>query len=201
MVEIQKAETHPWKWFAPENSKTLIVGTFPTAKRNWKYDFFYPNTANLFWRVMAQVANHELQNFSGDIAVAERKGILKTLSVAITDMGNKVIRNDGSSSDEKLIPLEYMDIFQILDENPEITKIVFTSSSGKVSASKWFSEFLESRNVIHKFPKGQKPVKSELKYKDKIIQLVIAYSPSRRASNRISFEKLIEMYKNEIVDE
>ena len=201
MVEIQKAEIHPWKWFAPETSRTLIIGTFPTAKRNWKYDFFYPNTANFFWKVMAKAIDKELQHFAGDLAVAERKEILKKLSVAITDMGNRVIRNDNSSLDEKLIPLEYMDIFQILDENPGINKIVFTSSSGKVSASKWFTDYLESKNVIHKFPKGQKPLKSELKYKDKVIQLVIAYSPSRRASNRISFNKLAEMYKNEIVNE
>jgi G:T/U-mismatch repair DNA glycosylase len=195
---MQQEENHPWKWFAPTNSRTLVIGTFPTAKRNWKYDFFYPNTANLFWKVMSEIANIELKHFSGEEAVVERKIILQKLNVVITDMGNKVIRNDESSLDEKLIPVEYMNIFQILDENPGINKILFTSSSGKASASKWFLEYLKNNGIYHKFPKGKKPIKSEINYKRNTIYLVIVYSPSRRASNRISFEKLVEMYKNEI---
>ena len=123
---------------------------------------------------MAEVANTELHNFSGNEAVAERKEILVQLAVAVTDMGHKILRIEESSRDEKLIPVEYMDIFQILDENPGINKIIFTSSSGKVSASKWFSEYLKGKNINHKFPKGKKPVKSETKYKDKVILLVFA---------------------------
>jgi G:T/U-mismatch repair DNA glycosylase len=195
---MQTIEKHPWKWFAPSKSKILIVGTFPTAKRNWKYDFFYPNTANLFWRVMAEISGTSLYYFHGYEAVTERKAILRNLGIAITDMGEKVIRNEDSSLDEKLIPLEYMDIFQILDENPGISKVIFTSSSGKVSAVKWFLEFLKTKNIIHKFPKGKKPIKSMFQYKDTEISLIIAYSTSQRASNRISFETLVEMYKSEI---
>lgn len=196
---MQQQETHPWNWFAPENCKTLIIGTFPPTKRNWKYDFFYPNTANLFWRMMARIAGTELKHFSGDEATTERKMILTKLGVAITDMGSIILRSDNSSLDENLAVVEYMDIFRLLDENPQITKIICTSSSGKVSASRWFLEFLKSRGVIHKFPKGQKPINSEIMYNDRIINVVIAYSPSARASNRIPFEKLVEIYKNEII--
>ncbi|MBI3260026.1 MAG: hypothetical protein HYZ54_11200 [Ignavibacteriae bacterium] len=196
---MQQKENHPWNWFAPANSKTLIIGTFPPTKRNWKYDFFYPNTANLFWRMMARIAKTELQHFSGEEAVNERRSILEKLDVAISDMGSIILRNENSSLDENLSIVEYMDIFRILDENPLITKIICTSSSGKVSASKWFSEFLKNKELTHKFPKGQKPIKSEIMYNDRIIQVVIAYSPSARASNRISFERLVEIYRNEIV--
>jgi G:T/U-mismatch repair DNA glycosylase len=199
VVENQTIEFHPWKWFVPDKSKTLVIGTFPTAKRNWKYNFFYPNTSNLFWRVMAEVADTKLQHFLGEESVIERKKILEKIFVAVTDMGNKVIRNEDSSLDEKLIPLEYMNIFKILEENPGINKILLTSSSGKVNASKWFSQFLISKNVIHKIPKGKKPIKSEISFKGKTISLVVAYSTSPRAANRISFEKLVEMYKNELV--
>lgn len=196
---MKQEETHPWKWFAPHNSKILIVGTFPTSKRNWSYNFFYPNIANLFWKIMAKIAKTELKYFSGAKAVIERKKILQKLSVAISDMGYKIIRNDDSSLDEKLVVIEYMDIFNIIKENPGIDKVIFTSSSGNVSASKWFEEFLESRNIFHKFPKGIKPVKSEIVINNKKVNIVIAYSPSRRAANGISFDKLVEMYKNEIV--
>lgn len=196
---MQEQETHPWKWYAPPNCKVLIVGTFPTAKRNWKYEFFYPNTANLFWRIMAAILKTELKYFSGLDAVNERKEILRKLPIAITDMGHTIIRNDNSSLDENLIAVEYMDIFQILEENPSINKVLFTSSSGTVSAVGWFNKFLKAKNIDHKFPKGAKPLKSKLEFKGRTIELVILYSPSPRASNRISFDKLVEMYRNEIL--
>ena len=127
-------EIHPWKWFAPKDSNILIVGTFPTARRNWSFDFFYPNKSNLFWAIMAKIGANELQHYSGLEAVEERKGILTSLNLAITDMGFEVVRQDNSSLDEKLNAVQYMDIFNILKENPSINKILFTSST-----SAWWS--------------------------------------------------------------
>lgn len=198
---MTQQETHPWNWFGPEDSKTLIIGTFPTAKHNFSYDFFYPNTANLFWRVLSSVADIDLKYFSGVQAVDERKEILQKLKVTVTDMGGKVIRNDKSSLDEKLTPVKYINIFQILEEKPMIDKIVLTSSSGKVSATKWFNNFLSEQNIVHKFPKDKKPTRSILTYQDKTIKLVVLYSTSLRAANRISFDKLIDMYKSELIRE
>ena len=197
---MQHKEIHPWNWFAPENSRILIVGTFPPTKRNWKYDFFYPNTANLFWRMMAQIAGTTLKFFSGEEAIIERKAILGTLGVAITDMGKTIQRSDNSSLDENLAIVEYMDIFKILDENPDIATIICTSSSGKVSAKRWLSDYLKTKNITHTFPKGKKPIRTEIIYNNLLIQIVIAYSPSARASNRISFADLVEIYRNEIVE-
>lgn len=191
-------ETHPWKWYVPQKSNVLIIGTFPPTKRNWSYHFFYPNKQNLFWPVMSRLANTELTLFSGAAAVQERKEILELLKVAVTDMGLEIGRKENSSLDEHLTAIEYMNIFKILNDHPSINKIIFTSSSGPVSASKWFTEYLKSKNIPHKFPKGSKPLRSEFKFEKRIIQLVILYSPSRRAANRISFEKLVDMYGKEI---
>jgi G:T/U-mismatch repair DNA glycosylase len=196
---MMNEEIHPWQWFAAAGCTTLIAGTFPTAKRNWHYDFFYPNTANLFWNIMAEIAGTKLNCFSDEAAVTERKNILRQLKVALTDMGQKIIRNDGSSLDENLVPLEYMDIFRILDENPSIRKILFTSSSGKASAAGWFNNYLAEKNIFHRFPKEKKPVRSILQYRNRPIELVVLHSPSRRAANRISFEEIVKLYKNEII--
>lgn len=182
-------ELHPWMRFSPEFCKVLIVGTFPTAERNRAYDFFYPNIANRFWKIMSKLSGIELKYFSGDDAVIERKNILRRLHVAVTDMGKKVVRNDGSSLDEKLRPFEYMDILEIIDENREIKKILFTSAE----AAKWFDRYLSEKNIRHRFPTGKRPVNSLIEYENKIIELAILYSPSPRAAN-ISFEKLTEIY-------
>ncbi len=195
-----ESETHPFRLYVPKNSKTLIIGTFPPTKRNWSYEFFYPNKLNLFWPVMSRLANVELKYFSGLEAIEERKQILEALNVAITDMGLEISRKDGNSLDENLIVIQYMDIFKILYDYPAINKILFTSSSGTASAAKWFLAYLKSKNIIQKFPKGLKPLRSEFLFDERIIQLVILYSPSRRAANRISFAGLVEMYKNEILE-
>ena len=147
---------------------------------------------------MSNIAKTELIYFSGKKAVIERKKILQNLNLAITDMGYKIIRNEDSSNDEKLVVIEHMDIFQILRENPGINKLIFTSSSGIVSALKWFKQYLKVKNIYHKFSKGKKPLKSRIVLDEKKVNLVIVCSTSRRAANRISFNELVEMYKNEI---
>jgi G:T/U-mismatch repair DNA glycosylase len=192
-------ETHPWHWFVSESSRYLIIGTFPTAKGNWKYDFFYPNPSNLFWTVMANIAGLELFYFSGDKAVIERKEILMKLKIGITDIGKKVIRNDNSSLDEKLIPIEYTDILKIIEENPPIEKLILTSSSGKVCATNWFSNYLLEHKLSVKILKGPKSIKNKLSLNQKEIQIVTLYSTSRRAANRITLDKLVELYKAEIL--
>lgn len=192
-------ELHPWNWFAPENSSVLIVGTFPPTTRNWSFDFFYPNKANQFWKVIARISNTELEYPTGELAVEERKNLLRKLHVAVTDMGKHILRSANSSLDENLSVVEYMNIFQILDENPTIQKIIFTSSSGKESAARWFNNFLASHEITHRFPTGKKPLKSSMEYNGRTIELVVLYSTSPRAANRISFEDLVELYKNEIL--
>ena len=192
-------EKHPWNWYAPPDSKSLVIGTFPSALKNRKYDFYYPNPANFFWRIMSEISGIPLLHFSGEQAVIERKNILTKLHLAISDMGKTIARYKESSLDEHLEVREYMEIFKILEENPSIEKIIFTSSSGNSSAAKWFLQYLNSMGIKHKFPKERKPVRSEFIFNDRKISLVIAFSPSPRAANRITFEKLVEIYRNEIL--
>lgn len=197
---MQTEEDHPFKLYAPPGCRMLLIGTFPPTKKNWSYEFFYPNRQNLFWTIMANVAGVALQYFAGAAAVEERKLILRILKVAITDMGLKISRTRESSLDEDLVALEYMDVLAILDQHPQISKILFTSSSGKASAAQWFINYLQQRNLAHRFPKGLKPLRSQFEYNDRIIELVILYSPSRRAANRISLASLTDMYRRELSD-
>ncbi len=195
---MKELEQHPWGWYAPEGATCLMIGTFPSAKRNWSYDFFYPNVNNLFWKIIAQISGHKLLHFAGLAAVNERKNLLKHLKVAITDMGQIVHRNDGSSLDEKLELISPMDIFQILDEHPNIAKIILTSSSGKVSALRWFKQYLTTRQTNIIIRPGKKPLHAKLNYQNRVIEVVVLHSPSTRAANRISFAALAQMYSNEL---
>ena len=147
---------------------------------------------------MARVANTELKYFSGPSAVEERKNILARLGLGITDMGYEIIRKENNSLDENLVAVSYMDILDLLKKHPSISKVIFTSSSGRSSAARWFMDYLKSKDITHKFPTEKKPLRCEFTFDNRMISLVILYSPSRRAANRISFDALSEMYKTEM---
>jgi len=188
-------ETHPWKYYVPEGCKALVIGTFPPAKRNWAFDFFYPNKRNRFWNIMEVLSGKRIVFHEGEDAVNERKKLLDELKVGVTDMGNEVYRLNDSSLDEKLSAKTYMAIHEILQQHSTIERLLFTSSSGPVSAWKWFTKYLVEQGVTTQFIVNRKPWFSEVTLYEKKITLVIAYSPSPRASNRMKIEDLAEMYR------
>lgn len=196
---MESIERHPWDWYGPQDSRTLVVGTFPPTRNNWSFDFFYPNKRNFFWRILSEISGKELKYVSGLEAVQERKNILDHLKITVTDMGRTIARRDNNSRDENLHPIAYMDILEILEERPWIRKIIFTSSSGKASAARWFQDYIGLRGIRHRFPRGPKPIRSQLQVNGRIIDLAVVYSPSARAANRISFERLTALYREEII--
>lgn len=192
-------EQHPWEWYGQHDSKTLIVGTFPPTIKNWSFDFFYPNKRNLFWKVIAVIQNRPFIYETGAAAVLERQQALDQLQISITDMGKTIQRTAGNSLDENLHPIAFMDIFGILNERPNIDTIIFTSSSGKVSAAKWFEDYCIENGIFIKLNKTPKPAYTYMEYKGNMVKLVVLYSPSARAANRIDFDSLVDLYKNEIL--
>jgi G:T/U-mismatch repair DNA glycosylase len=191
-------EMHPWKWYVPSGAKTVIIGTFPPTLRNWSYDFFYPNKNNYFWRILAALAGEELQYFSGDEAVSERKALLDRLQVGLSDMGQVIRRMEANSMDENLQIVEYMDIFRLLDENPTVNKFVFTSSSGKSSAARWFKNYLAIHGIRYDIPKGARPLRSRLELRGRSVEVVILYSTSPRVGAMIPFDALTGLFGREL---
>ncbi|MCL1937049.1 MAG: hypothetical protein FWF52_01470 [Candidatus Azobacteroides sp.] len=192
-------EIHPWNWYIPVDAQAIVVGTFPPTFRNWSYDFFYPNKNNYFWKIMAAIAQQELQFFSGEEAAAERKRLLRQLHLGLSDMGKIIRRSNGNSLDENLEVIEYMDIFQLLNENPSIRKMIFTSSSGKSSAIQWFKNYLATKGIPYQIPKGQRPLKNRIDINGRILEIVLLYSTSPRAGASVSFKKLVELFGSEII--
>jgi G:T/U-mismatch repair DNA glycosylase len=192
-------EIHPWRWYHPQGAKTLIIGTFPPIRRHWSFDFFYPNKNNHFWKIMAQIAGYTLQFSSGTEAVIERKKILELLKTGVSDMGKIIQRKTNSSLDQNLEVIEYMDIFQLLKEHPSTQKIIFTSSSGKSSAIRWFKNYLAMQGINFKIPKGERPLRTFIYLNGKNIEIVLLYSTSPRAGAAVSLERLVELYKKEII--
>lgn len=122
-------EIHPWPPFIPPNADKLILGTFPTADRNrGAYEFFYPNPNNDFWNIIFNVANKKLSDYNSEDPVKVRKQILSVLRLGIGDMGKRVLRQKKSSNDNNLFPVEYTNVFSILEAHPQIEKIMYEAS-------------------------------------------------------------------------
>ena len=191
-------EIHPWKWYIPNGAKVVIIGTFPPTQRNWSFDFFYPNKNNYFWKIITLSANHSLLYSFGEEAVNERRELLNHLKLGVSDMGHIIRRKADSSLDQNLEIIEYMDIFKLLQENPSVRKLVFTSSSGKSSAIGWFKDYLSLHDIPFKIPQGRRPLRNSVIINSKSYEVVLLYSTSPRAGASVSFDSLTELFAEEI---
>jgi G:T/U-mismatch repair DNA glycosylase len=192
-------EIHPWNWYIPSGAETVVVGTFPPTRRNWSFEFFYPNKNNYFWKIIARIAGRPLRYVSGEEAVNERKELLDYLKLGVSDMGQIIRRKTDNSLDENLEIVAYMDIFKLLQENPSVRKLVFTSSSGKSSAIGWFKEYLSLHLIPFKISQGKRPLRTSVIINNKSFEIVLLYSTSPRAGAAISFDDLTKLFAGEIV--
>ena len=75
-----KTEVHPIEPVYDENSKILILGSFPSVKSR-ETGFFYGHPQNRFWKVMAAIFKEEVPG-----KIAEKKDFLIRNHVAVWDV-------------------------------------------------------------------------------------------------------------------
>lgn len=197
----QTIEQHAFGTYSNPDAEILIIGTFPTHKRNWAFEFFYPNTQNVFWEVIGSVFNYTFQNHKDESAVEERKAFAKIHKIALTDMLAKAIRVKDSSSDVQLIPVELMDILSILEVNTSIDRLVLTSRTGNNSALNLLRCHLTAHNISFFESKKANMVLGHFDSFGKQYDVIVPYSPSPRVIRRFGVSLLTEMYKNALKGE
>jgi len=187
-------EDHPWNWYIPLNATKLFIGTFPSESINRKYDFFYSSSTNRFWEVATQIAQplNEI-NIETD-EIKKRKLILDKLKLGLTDMGKKVYRQQGSSKDHSLFPLEFMDIVQILQQNLSIHTLIVSGNMQGNSSLKWLSVFCDLNNIPINIRQIEKHKSAKITVAGRNVNVLLTYSPSRLS--RIKDEKLQESYQS-----
>jgi hypoxanthine-DNA glycosylase len=195
---IYHEETLPWEAHIPNNADKLILGTFPTRSDLRRYEFFYPNIRNKFWEILASLLSLSLIHFNGNEAVEERKDILDQLHLAITDIGRKILRQNESSLDNNIFPIEFTDIFSLLDENPSIQTIIITSSTKGNSVLTWFKAYCELNKVMLPTGKEKVPWETYISVNQRKIKILVIYSTSGSAV--IAKDVLRKMYKEAILE-
>lgn len=105
---------HEFEPVFDENSKVLILGTFPSVKSR-EQQFYYGHPQNRFWKVMAGLTNEPVPE-----SIAEKKKLLLSHGIAIWDViASCDITGSSDSSIRNVVPadlgrvLEHSSIGQI----------------------------------------------------------------------------------------
>tara|TARA_R110002049_G_scaffold185921_1_gene354188 strand:+ start:72 stop:716 length:645 start_codon:yes stop_codon:yes gene_type:complete len=135
-------ETHPIEnGFIPQNSKAIIVGTFPPKSEylNNINFFFYSSVRNHMWNRMENIfpefqlkkTSTKLKNISPRQNKIDKQNFCKRQNIGFLDIFTKIERKvENSSKDSDLIPRENIldngKLFDHLEKNKNIDRICCT---------------------------------------------------------------------------
>lgn len=126
---------HPVEALFNENSKILILGTFPSVKSR-EAKFFYGHPQNRFWRVMARLCDAELPQ-----TVEDKKKLILDNHFALWDVIHSCdVEGSADSSIKNVVP---NDISVIL-KNSKVSRIFV---NGK-KAESLYKKYLEKETGI-----------------------------------------------------
>ena len=123
-------ERHPLPPFLPDNTRVLMLGSFPPKRERWSMDFFYPNWLNDMWRIMGIVFYNDKDFFTDPVGrrfVQERvESFLRAKGIALYDTATAVRRLKDNASDKFLEVVEPTDLSAMLRRLPHCCAVVTT---------------------------------------------------------------------------
>lgn len=123
-------EKHTIKPFYKEDSKVLILGSFPSVKSRAD-GFYYAHLRNRFWQVLGKLFNEELNN------IEMKKDFLKKYKIALYDVVEQCeIKGSADASMKKIIPTNIKEII----DNSNIALIILNGSTATKYYQKFFSD-------------------------------------------------------------
>lgn len=126
---------HPVSPVFDENSKTLILGTFPSVKSR-EMCFFYAHPQNRFWHVMASVCNCDVPN-----TVEDKKHMILSNNFALWDVIYSCdIDGSSDSSIKNVVPND----INIILNNSQVDRIFV---NGK-KAESLYKKYIEKSSGI-----------------------------------------------------
>lgn len=122
---------HPIKPLYCENSKVLILGSFPSQKSREQM-FFYGHPQNRFWKVLAAVFGCDVPQ-----TVEEKREFILSHNIALWDViASCEIEGSADSSIKNVVPNDLTEILKAAD-----IKQIFVN--GK-TAEKYYNKYIKS---------------------------------------------------------
>jgi G:T/U-mismatch repair DNA glycosylase len=194
---MKEEERHPDWYYPVQGMRALVLGTFPPHSKKRHYEFYYPNSQNRFWDVMAEIAKTKLYQNKGLQAVEERKRLMTQLKVGVQNIGKTILRDGVSSADKDIEITEFQDIRGIINENDSLQVILLTGYSSKTSTYGEFVKYLTKNQVQHSQPEKVRAGYDFTAQFKRPITCIIGNSTSR-AARRVSFKRLLEQFRSAI---
>ena len=133
--------THTLPIFINEDSKILILGSFPSVKSR-EVMFYYGHPQNRFYKVLGSIFNDDRIN-----TIEEKKLFLKRHKIALYDVINECdIIGSSDSSIKNVIPI---DIVSILDNFPSIKIIGITGNKAAYYFNKYLLDKVSNTLVVY----------------------------------------------------
>lgn len=179
LILLHPISLHPYPPFNLAATR-LLIGSMPPYRfcqeeiplKEGDVDFFYGSRDNAFWRLLAEVFGVTLSYEKTQKAIQERRELLLKNNLGITDIVDSCIHQGGKSSDEDLKQIQYRNIPVLLEANPQIDTLIYTSNFIKSHLYKAF-KISHSKTEHHKI--------FQAKINQKIYVVKILYSPSPTA--------------------
>jgi len=193
-------ELHPdwYKDISPMHY--LILGSFPPHKDKRDYPFFYPNTRNRFWKILADLSGEKLQWAKIDEAkaVQERYEIMKRLKVGVQNLGYEIHRKRKSALDTNIRIMEFHNIISILRTHPEIKRILLPGFSATHSTAKSFIKYLQQKEItVDSIPDFKPEATFKIYFDKRWIDCVILNSTS--TASKIKYEFLLDQFRRNLM--
>lgn len=126
---------HPFEPIYNENSKVLILGTFPSVKSR-EQSFYYGHPQNRFWKVIATLTQTELPT-----TIEAKKEMLLEHGIAIWDVIERCeIIGSSDSSIKNVVPMD----FSPLLKQSSITRIFANGAT----AYKLYQTYCEAKTGL-----------------------------------------------------
>jgi hypoxanthine-DNA glycosylase len=150
-------ENHPFEPIINQNSKILILGTFPSLD-SFKYHFYYAHKRNQFWKILSEIFDVPLSDDK------EKVDFLLKNYIALWDMVQSCERKN--SADSNLKNIMPHDIPALLSQYPNIQKILFTGKKAEQIYMRYFKD-LEINTAVLPSPS---PAYAAMSYFEKLKQ-------------------------------
>lgn len=122
-------EQHPLGFFLPENTKLLMLGSFPPPRQRWSMEFYYPNIINDMWRIMGIVFHEDKEYFLKTKKAFSREkaeAFCREKGIGLGDTAVEVVRLKANASDKFLETVTPIDLPEVLKQIPCCEAIVVT---------------------------------------------------------------------------
>ena len=127
--------THTLEIFIDNNSRVLILGSFPSIKSR-EMMFYYSHPSNRFFPVLGRIFNGRCDDISS------RKELLRKNHIALYDVIEECdIEGSSDSSIRNVVPI---DIENILKEYPNIDRIGITGKKASILFNRYLLDKIPS---------------------------------------------------------